>query len=446
MSVTFLTNEDKAVLDQNISELSEEIDNFGVLFEDAKLFYKRENLFPPEYVRNSRYEYETGAVRLQTGTAVRNAVPLPVKPNTAYSIQEFTTTNKRIYVFMYNAEMVLVTPYISADRFIHFTTPENTAYLNFFIAEWTTTIEENPTLMIWESEDESEKLEFVPYSEEAALESFEVPKLSVPEAEKNKKNILAMRKASFDDSFNFIAYSSIDEDGGNINTAEHFNHCAKLRFTSLKGDVRPTLDGGLVMCHDAGFTLNDDGHVVGYDANNAVMIRTLTMEQCKELQHRNGDKIIDFETYIRICKKYGKVAFITIRDEYIDDVIAALFPILDKYSMRQRSIINSMTYASLQAVRKVDEDIMLCSTNTSGNNLTRNSIDKAWALGNCIANGFDFPSFGGLDDLDAISDVLQYAHEKGVRVYEAIANSTTTIDSLMERGIMGAHLTFVPDL
>ena len=56
----------------------------------------------------------------------------------------------------------------------------------------------------------------------------------------NSMETLKNAKARFDSSFNSIAYSIIANDGGKINTAEHYLHCAKLPFTSVKGDVRPT--------------------------------------------------------------------------------------------------------------------------------------------------------------------------------------------------------------
>ncbi len=54
-----------------------------------------------------------------------------------------------------------------------------------------------------------------------------------------------------------IAYSDIG--AAPKNSAEHFQIAAHLGFNALKGDVRITADGGLVMCHDAGITLDENG-------------------------------------------------------------------------------------------------------------------------------------------------------------------------------------------
>ena len=59
--------------------------------------------------------------------------------------------------------------------------------------------------------------------------------------------------------FNYISYSRLFEDAGSVNTAEHYRYCGSLPFTSIKGDIRPTIDGGIIMCHDPGFTLDENG-------------------------------------------------------------------------------------------------------------------------------------------------------------------------------------------
>ena len=147
---------------------------------------------------------------------------------------------------------------------------------------------------------------------------------------------------------------------------------------------------------------------------------------------------------MKICKKYGKIAYITIRDSYIDEVVSAMFPVLDKYNMRTRCIVNSFTFESLQAVREVDNAITLSQVLGTGENITTTAIDRAVSLGNCQICGFDFPSFGRFDDIE--ESVVAYAKEKDIRLYQAQVNSMDDIDMLMEYGISGAHMTVVPEL
>ena len=85
--------------------------------------------------------------------------------------------------------------------------------------------------------------------------------------------------------FDYIAYSRLDDgDKGPINSEEHLRYCASLPYTTLKADVQPTSDGGLVLCHDKGFTFSD-GRIVTYDKNDSTPINSLTTAQCLSLEY-----------------------------------------------------------------------------------------------------------------------------------------------------------------
>lgn len=265
-------------------------------------------------------------------------------------------------------------------------------------------------------------------------------------------------RARFDSSFNLIAYSTVGEADCKINTAEHYHHCGKMEYTSLKGDIRPTADGGLIMCHDAGFTLNAEGLVTKFDRNNPDnrLIRDMTTAECLALVHEGGNKVVDFETYIRICKRYGKIAFITIRDQYMEDAVPAMFAVLDKYKMRKHCIVNSFTVESLEAVRAVDEDIMLSNVLPGRKLITKEDIDRADRLGNCLICGFmfsftDYPVdangdgvIDGFDALELSKEALEYAQQKDIRIYSAINRSFDHIERLMEYGVMGVQMLAQP--
>lgn len=256
-------------------------------------------------------------------------------------------------------------------------------------------------------------------------------------------------KSRFDDSFNYVAYSQVTGSAGNINTAEHYKWASKQNFTAIKGDVRPTSDGQLVMCHDAGFCLNESGYITSYIAQNATPILSMTFEQCLALQHSNGQHVCSFEDYIRICKKYGKIAYITVRDENIvDTVIPVMFDILDKYNMRARSIINSFTFETLQAVRDVDDVITLSYVIPVSSAINEANVLNALKLGNCQICGANFPKVeqGKFDKVMEGIDIMQSAKKRGVRIYQAQMNSMEDIDRLIELGFSGAQMTIVPEL
>jgi hypothetical protein len=258
------------------------------------------------------------------------------------------------------------------------------------------------------------------------------------------KSGISAGRARFDGKgFLYIAYSSIADDAGSKNTLEHFEYCCKSGFNAIKGDVRITADGELIMCHDAGFTLNENGYISTYHRLNCTPIRAMTNSACLALRHEGTlNSVVDFDAYIRTCKKYGKVAFITIRDEYIDEVTKRVLAVLDKYHYRRMSIVNSFTYESLQTVRTADPEMMLSWVQKASAVMTKTMVDGCDDLGNCVLCMYHFPNKGEFDAIDR--DVLEYAVRKDIRVYEAIVPSDK-VEKLIEYGFAGAQISSVPE-
>lgn len=269
-------------------------------------------------------------------------------------------------------------------------------------------------------------------------------------------------KARFDKQFNYVAYSHLSSGDAPYNTEEHFLKCANMGgFTALKGDVRPTLDGGLIMCHDAGYTFDANNKITSYDKNNCTNILTLTVAQCKALtfaqQYENKDcHPIDFETFVCICKKYGLICYVTVRDEAIAATVAPeTLRILKKYRMLDRCIINSFTKETLEIYRALNPTVMLSMVLDHWAVPTEADVDYVYSLGNCILNLFTLPLPESedtrpyeqrLDELlstQAYADVLDYAYGKNVIVYDAQAG-TACIDVLLKHGITGLHMTAQP--
>ena len=254
---------------------------------------------------------------------------------------------------------------------------------------------------------------------------------------------LAIDKARFDSQFNYVAYSDINGIGKDQNSREFFLWAAKKPFNSLKGDVRITSDGKLVMLHDKGFTFDDEGKAT--QSNSGTAIRDMTEAECLAVQFaRYSGYVCSFDEYIRICKKYGKIAYCTIRDEFMDEVVPEMMRILRKYGMVQRCIINSFTYSSLRAVRAADPNIMLSQVLAQNAGVDTAAIDRAVALGNMMICGFDFSTSTTVDAVASKIDtsVMEYAAAKDIRVYQAQVNSMEVADKLLEYGITGAQIRF----
>ena len=268
-------------------------------------------------------------------------------------------------------------------------------------------------------------------------------------------NVYAEGKKYYDGEIDIIAYSVVGgiEDAP-INSAEHFLHCCsdEYPFTTLKGDLRLTADNGIVMCHDKGFTFNSEGRITSYKASNSVNIHDLTLDQCLGLvyakKYNDEDvNVCDFETYIKICSENDKRAYITIRDEYIPELIDVMMPIIYKYNMQSKCIINSFTLESLKEVKKYDSTIELSWVMSEGK-LSKERIDTAHELGNCLITLFNFPTdaHGGFMSLDDYGELFDYAYEKNVKLYAAIVESVSYLDELRGYGISGAQMSSLNEI
>ncbi len=248
--------------------------------------------------------------------------------------------------------------------------------------------------------------------------------------------------------FNIIAYSQLYGEEAPINSAEHFEYCAQMDcFTSIKADVRITKDDGLILCHDKGFTLNKEGKITGYNQHKQVLITNLTTEQCLSLEYENyyndnSYKVTDFETYIRICKKYNKIPFITVRDEKINIIVSKMIPILEKYDLVEKCIINSFTKETLEQFRKANKNIMLSNVLDPKATLTKEDIDWAIKMGNCLINLYDFPPVE-LSKTEKNNEFIQYARMNDVMIYEAISDEDN-VEELYNLGIQGGQYCVIP--
>lgn len=243
-----------------------------------------------------------------------------------------------------------------------------------------------------------------------------------------------------------IAYSSVGI--APINTAEHFEYCASHEYTMLKVDVRPTSDGKLICCHDAGFTFDSNGRVIAYNSASATPIHSIAYATAISYEHAtkyNGAycKVIGLEDYLKICTKYNRVPYITVRDEYVSEVVAELKNLLIKYSFDSRAIINSATRDSLSAVRDALPNVTLCifcnpfgSSMASAYNFVKSNEDT-------ILSYYYNQSGHTWAEFIADADIASYIALCNVNGYQQIAcieSDMSHEDVLIRLGFNGCHI------
>ena len=233
-----------------------------------------------------------------------------------------------------------------------------------------------------------------------------------------------------------------------INTAEHFHLASHLGFNALKGDVRITSDGGLVMCHDAGFTFDENGRIGRFDKANCTKIIDMTFSQVMALEYaadyevmRHYAKVCSFDTFVRICKEQGMICYVTLREDAIEELVRGVMQVLYKYHMIEHCMINSFTLETLQAVRKYNHTIPLSNVIPAEIPLKREVVENMIPLGNAAVTAFFYGREKRPELWEASKEALDLAWEHGIQIHMAQVASFADYSYMIQKGVQGFHIT-----
>lgn len=250
-----------------------------------------------------------------------------------------------------------------------------------------------------------------------------------------------------------IAYSDIGL--APWNTMEHYYIAAKLGFNAIKGDVQVTKDGKLVMCHDSGFTLDENGRIIEFNPQkNYTAINDLTFDECMRMEYAELSKssnycakVASLDDFVWLCAQEKKVCYITIRDTDLDILIPEILRILKKHNMKERCIINSFTMETLKRMRAADDEITLSQVQVPFAVLTKEVVDGVARLKNAMICMFSFDPYsydkpiGNYEVIEKSKEAMDYAKELHIPLYQAQIYDMADREKLIEYGFTGFHIT-----
>lgn len=255
---------------------------------------------------------------------------------------------------------------------------------------------------------------------------------------------LSILKSQFDNCILNIAYSQLNDDIAPINTETHFDYAISKGFNVLKADMRLTKDNKIVLCHDAGFTLNEDGRIIGYNEDNNILIRNLDRDAIINLEHSyfydslgKYEHPMTLEKFLVICKINNVIPYITFRSEYIEETLNALTPILEKFNYTHKCIINvnPQNIDTCYQIRKYLPFISICHTLNSTELITKDIINQVYRIGNgCLC-----ANTNALDKID--KEIFDFSRNKEIRLLGWFISDKESYKKYVNNGFCGFQIT-----
>ena len=226
------------------------------------------------------------------------------------------------------------------------------------------------------------------------------------------------------------------------NTELHFRKSIEYGFDGLKADMRFSKDGEIVLCHDAGFTLDADGRIGRFDSSNFAAIRDMPLEEVLRLEFAaqfDGQRLhpCTLDTMLGLCRKHGMVAYLTLRPEpWREEVAKRMTELIVKHDMRQQTIVNLYPGCkeAMDSVAKLLPDLVYCNTRLPEDALTEELMDATAEQGYkllCLCRRM----------IDSVTrEKCRYAARKGLHVWTWEATNAQECAYDLSKGITGFQM------
>ena len=230
------------------------------------------------------------------------------------------------------------------------------------------------------------------------------------------------------------------------NSEMHFRKGVEEGFEAFKADMRLSRDGEIILCHDEGFTYDKNGRIAKFDKTNYEAIHDMPSEKILKLEYNipfQGEYLrpCTLDSMLAVCEEYGKVAYLTFRPEdWREDVAKRMAELLVKHNMQHRTIINmflgnNVAKATKKVVDKYIPNLVFCHTQRGNVPLTKELIDES------AAEGYQIICLYYTNQIDTITpELVQYAADKGIRIWCWAVGNTETTANCLARGVSGFQM------
>ena len=230
------------------------------------------------------------------------------------------------------------------------------------------------------------------------------------------------------------------------NSEMHFRKGVEEGFDAFKADMRLSSDGEIILCHDEGFTYDENGRITRFDKNNYEAIHNMPLEKIQKLEYNipfEGQYLhpCTLDTMLAVCEEHGKIAYLTFRPEaWREDIAKRLAELLVKHNMQHRTIINmflsdNVAKATKQVVTKYIPGLVFCHTQRGHVPLTKELIDAS------ATEGYQIICLYYTDQIDTITpELCQYAADKGIRIWCWAVGTEEKTATCLAKGVSGFQM------
>ncbi|MBQ6867942.1 MAG: hypothetical protein IJO16_04625 [Clostridia bacterium] len=208
------------------------------------------------------------------------------------------------------------------------------------------------------------------------------------------------------------------------NTNPAFVAAGNRSYWGIETDVHKTLDGQFIIIHDETTERVTDGKVnINIEESPYDAVRDLVLPDKDGSLNRQDIRIPLFIDYIRICKKYEKIAVLELKNPFADEDIAKIVDIIKEEKYLENVTFISFDFNNCAVLRKMlpEQSIQW---------LTYKEIDEA-AINNILEHKLDIDAHYKL----LSRELIEKLHARGVTVNCWTVDDKEMAEKLIEWGV-----------
>jgi glycerophosphoryl diester phosphodiesterase len=190
------------------------------------------------------------------------------------------------------------------------------------------------------------------------------------------------------------------------NTCPAFVAAANRSYWGIETDIHVTADGKFVVIHDeTPERVSNGAWTLNVEESTAEQLQQVLLPDLDGSTHRPDIRLPFLEDYIAICKKYGKVAVLELKNLFPEDQVARVVEELRRLEYLEGTVFISFKWDNCVALRKLlPEHKIQYLVGSAG--VTQEKIDKM------IAHRFDLDVRGDMLSKNTVDQM----HAAGLEV------------------------------